>query len=112
VDVNAMGVDLLSIAGHKLYAPKGIGVLYVRRGIDVPSVLVGAGQEHGRRPGTENVAFIVALGEACRLARTKLSATTLHMTQMRDRLLAQLHADYPDLLLAGHPTERLPNTLN
>lgn len=112
VDVNAMDVDLLSIAGHKLYAPKGIGVLYVRRGIDVPSVLVGAGQEHGRRPGTENVAFIVALGEACRLARAKLSATTLHMTQMRDRLLAQLHADIPDLLLAGHPTQRLPNTLN
>ena len=75
VDVNAMGVDLLSIAGHKLYAPKGIGVLYMRRGVNLPSVLVGAGQEHGRRPGTENVAFIVALGEACRLASERLDAT-------------------------------------
>lgn len=112
VDVQAMGVDLLSIAGHKLYAPKGIGVLYVRRGVDVPSVLVGAGQEHGRRPGTENVAFIVALGEASRLAEAKLAATTAHMAQLTDRLLMRLRADIPDLLLAGHATQRLPNTLN
>ncbi|MDH7795849.1 MULTISPECIES: cysteine desulfurase family protein [unclassified Beijerinckia] len=112
VDVQTMGVDLLSIAGHKLYAPKGIGVLYVRRGVDVPSVLVGAGQEHGRRPGTENVAFIVALGEASRLAEAKLATTTAHVAELADRLLTRLRADIPDLLLAGHATQRLPNTLN
>lgn len=112
VDVNAMAVDLLSIAGHKLYAPKGIGILYVRHGLDLPSILVGAGQEHGRRPGTENVAFIVALGEACRIAEAGLAVTTRHMSQMRDRLLAKLRADIPRLILAGHPTHRLPNTAN
>ena len=72
VDVYELGVDLLSIAGHKLYAPKGIGALYIRRGIDLPPLLLGAGQEHGRRPGTENVAYIVALGEACRITKTHL----------------------------------------
>ena len=77
VDVDELGVDLLSIAGHKLYAPKGIGALYIRRGIDLPPLLLGAGQEHGRRPGTENVAYIVALGEACRIAKTHLQ-TGLH----------------------------------
>src|SRR5215470_14198429 len=82
VDVNALGADLLSIAGHKLYAPKGIGALYVRRGVKLPSLLVGAGQEAGRRPGTENVAGIVALGEACRLAGVALEAGREHMASL------------------------------
>ena len=68
MNVDALGADLLSIAGHKLYAPKGIGALYVRRGVTLPPLLVGAGQERGLRPGTENVPYIVALGEACRIA--------------------------------------------
>ncbi len=112
VDVNALGVDLLSIAGHKLYAPKGIGVLYMRRGLDLPSVLVGAGQEHGRRPGTENVAFIVALGEACRIAASRLAETQKQMTMTADRLVAQLRAGIPDIIVIGEAAQRLPNTRN
>lgn len=113
VDVKALGVDLLSIAGHKLYAPKGIGVLYVRRGVRTQSVLRGAGQESGRRPGTENVASIVGLGEACRLAAERLRRNdTERMRGLTRDLFARLQRDVPDLVLTGHPTERLPNTLN
>jgi cysteine desulfurase len=112
VDVRAMGVDLLSIAGHKLYAPKGIGVLYMRRGLNLPSVLVGAGQEHGRRPGTENVAFIVGLGEACRLAASRLDATMKQTKAVADRLWQRLQQDVPGILLVGDRDRRLPNTLN
>jgi cysteine desulfurase len=107
-----MGVDLLSIAGHKLYAPKGIGVLYMRRGLDLPSVLVGAGQEHGRRPGTENVAFMVGLGEACRLAASRLDATMRQTKAVADRLWRRLQQDVPGILLVGDRERRLPNTLN
>jgi cysteine desulfurase len=112
VDVNATGIDLLSIAGHKLYAPKGIGILYVRRGLNLPSVLVGAGQEHGRRPGTENVAFIVALGEACRLASARLDATATQMKAVAERLWHRLQEDVPGIVLVGDRERRLPNTLN
>ena len=112
VHVDALGADLLSIAAHKLYAPKGIGVLYIRRGIALPPLLVGAGQERGRRPGTENVPYIVAVGEACRLARLALAGAEPRMRALRDRLLARLHEAVPGLTLVGHPTERLPNTLN
>jgi cysteine desulfurase len=112
VDVRAMGVDLLSIAGHKLYAPKGIGVLYMRRGLDLPSVLVGAGQEHGRRPGTENVAFIVGLGEACRLAASRLDATMKQTKAVADHLWKRLQEDVPGIVLVGDRERRLPNTLN
>lgn len=112
VDVSAMGVDLLSIAGHKLYAPKGVGALYVREGLDVPSILAGAGQEHGRRPGTENVAFIVALGEASRIAAEKLDNNFRHMKAAASVLLKRLTADVPGLELVGHTGQRLPNTLN
>ena len=112
VDVNTLGVDLLSIAGHKLYAPKGIGALYIRRGVALPPLLVGAGQERGRRPGTENVAFIVALGEACRLAAIALDEAPQRMATLARHLLRRLEEGIPGLALVGHPTERLPNTLN
>lgn len=112
VDVDALGADLLSIAAHKLHAPKGIGVLYIRRGVALPPLLVGAGQEHGRRPGTENVPYIVGVGEACRLARLALAEAEPRMRALRDRLLARLQQAAPGLTLVGHPTERLPNTLN
>jgi cysteine desulfurase len=112
IDVDALGVDLLSIAGHKLYAPKGIGALYVRRGIDLPPLLLGAGQEHGRRPGTENVASIVALGEACRIAATHLANGTHDLRRLADDLLAQLKQGIPGIRLVGHSDKRLPNTLN
>lgn len=113
VDVKALGVDLLSIAGHKLYAPKGIGVLFVRRGVHTQSVLRGAGQESGRRPGTENVASIVGLGEACRLAAERLrDGGTERMAALTRALFARLQSAIPDIVLTGHPTARLPNTLN
>jgi cysteine desulfurase len=112
INVDALGVDLLSIAGHKLYAPKGIGALYIRRGIELPPLLLGAGQEHGRRPGTENVAFIVALGEACKIAKAHLRTGLHELRELADRLYARLEREIPGLRLVGHPVQRLPNTLN
>lgn len=112
VDVNALGADLLTLAGHKFYAPKGVGALYVRTGAAIEPIQYGAGHEHGLRPGTENVPHIVALGEAARLARTTLAQEAARMTALRDRLQGLLAAAIPGLHLNGHPTERLPNTLN
>ncbi len=112
VDVEALGADLLSIAGHKLYAPKGIGVLYIKRGVALPPLLVGAGQEHGRRPGTENVPYMVALGEACRLAQAALPAAEPHLQALSARLLERIVYNVPALTLVGHRERRLPNTLN
>jgi cysteine desulfurase len=112
VDVNRLGVDLLSIAGHKLYAPKGVGALYLRRGIDLPPLIVGAGQERGHRPGTENAAFIVALGAACRIAADKLDEEGCRLAALRDDLFEQLKRRIPSLVFVGHRDERLPNTLN
>ena len=112
VDVSALGVDLLSIAGHKFYAPKGIGALYIRSSTPIASVIVGAGHERGVRPGTENVPSIVGLGEAARIARERLSASTAHLRQMRDLLHHRLAEAIPGLILNGHPEHRLPNTLN
>jgi cysteine desulfurase len=112
IDVHDLGVDLLSIAGHKLYAPKGIGALYIRRGIDLPPLLLGAGQEHGRRPGTENVAYIVALGEACRIAKSHLQTGLHELKNLADELYGRLQREIPGIRLVGHPAQRLPNTLN
>jgi len=112
VDVNALGADLLSIAGHKLYAPKGVGVLYVRRGIALPPLLLGAGQEHGRRPGTENVPYIVALGAACRIAGAMLEREQKRLAALTGELFAALQREIPGIVRVGHPTRRLPNTLN
>jgi cysteine desulfurase len=112
IDVKALGIDFLSIAGHKLYAPKGIGVLYTRRGITLPPLLLGAGQERGRRAGTENVPYIAGLGEACRIAADMLPREQQRLAGLSAKLLAMLKRDIPGLMLTGHPTERLPNTLN
>jgi cysteine desulfurase len=111
VDVRALGVDLLTIAGHKLYAPKGIGALYVRRGVSLAPCLTGAGHERGHRPGTENVAGAVALGAACALARTDLDARRTRFAALRDRLYDRLRVAVPGLVLHGAASERLPNTL-
>jgi cysteine desulfurase len=110
--VDELGVDLLSIAGHKLYAPKGVGALFVRRGVRLSPVLLGAGHERGLRPGTENVASIVGLGAACALAAADLDDEANRERQLRDELWNTLRAAIPDVSLNGHPTERLPNTLN
>lgn len=112
VDVRALDVDLLSVAGHKLYAPKGVGALYVRRGTAIAPFTLGAGHERGLRPGTENVASIVGLGAACDAARRTLEAAGARMLAMRDRLWTLLRARVPDVTLNGRDADRLPNTLN
>ncbi|HYL88837.1 MAG TPA: cysteine desulfurase family protein [Burkholderiales bacterium] len=111
LDVDALGVDLLTIAGHKLYAPKGIGALYIRCGTVLEKLLAGAGHERGLRPGTENVAGIVALGKACEIAERDLTCLQMELRGLRNDLLAKLQAGVAGLVLHGHPTERLPNTL-
>lgn len=111
VDVSLMHVDLLSIAGHKLYAPKGIGALYVRSGVEIEPLLHGASQEKGRRGGTENVIMAVGLGRAAELASSH--AGDDHALVLREHLWNGLRARLGDrVVLNGHPTQRLPNTLN
>jgi cysteine desulfurase len=112
LDVKQLGVDFLSIAGHKLYAPKGVGALYVRRGVELPPLLLGAEQERGRRPGTENVAFIVALGEACRIASVMIEGEQQRLFKLADELFAGLEREIPGVVLVGHRSQRLPNTVN
>ncbi|RUL75220.1 cysteine desulfurase family protein [Dyella choica] len=112
VRVHELDVDLLSIAGHKLYAPKGIGALYVRRGTPLAPWTRGANQERGLRPGTENVASIVALGAACAAVARDLAEAAARMRSLRDRLEQRLAASIPGLALNGHRELRLPNTLN
>jgi cysteine desulfurase len=112
VDVDALGADLLTLAGHKFYAPKGVGALYVREGTRLDPIMRGAGHERGLRPGTENVPHIVALGEAARLAREGLAGEAARVGGLRDALQRRLAAAIPGLLLNGHPEARLPNTLN
>lgn len=112
VDVKAMGIDMLSISGHKFHGPKGVGVLYERKGIRLPSYIIGGEQEKGRRAGTENVAGIVGLGEALELAVTNMSETSARMTRMRDRLIESIEATIPEVKLNGHRTKRLPNNVN
>ena len=113
VNVDELGVDLLSIAGHKVYAPKGVGALYVRRGVQLEPFMHGAGHEGGRRAGTENTAYIVALGKACEIAQQSLPAATARLKALRDRLFDRLHQALGDrIIVNGHPHDRLPNTLN
>ncbi len=110
-DVEEMGVDLLSVAGHKVYAPKGIGALYIREGTRIEPFVHGAGHEAGRRAGTENVLLAVALGAACDVARRWIGMPRVQA--LRDRFLEGLRGIFGEkVTLNGHPTERLPNTLN
>jgi len=112
VHVDELGVDFLSIAGHKLYGPKGIGALFIREGTALTPLLHGAGQEGGRRPGTENTILAVGLGAACRRAEAHLEDDIVHMRVLRDRLEDLLRENLADLVFNGHPDYRLPNTLN
>ena len=105
-------VDFLSVAGHKMYAPKGIGALFLRNGLKIEPFMHGAGQESGRRAGTENVMFAVALGKACALARERMSTDAERIRRLRDRFHGLLAEDIPGLVLNGHIEARLPNTLN
>jgi cysteine desulfurase len=111
VDVEALGVDLLSLAGHKFYAPKGVGALYVRRGVELDPLIHGAGHERGRRAGTESAILTAALGQASVLARDL--SLRQGIEALRDRFWASLRERFGDgVVLNGHPEHRLPNTLN
>jgi cysteine desulfurase len=113
VDVDELGIDLLTVTGHKMYAPKGIGALYVRQGTRLDPLIHGAGHERGLRAGTENVPYIVGLGAACALAARRLDAGRHRdVSRLRDRLHTALRSAVPGLALNGHHERRLPNTVN
>ncbi len=115
VDVNAMNIDILSISGHKIYGPKGVGALYVRRAnprVRLSPVIHGGGHERGFRSGTLNVPGIVGLGKACEIARLDMAKDTEHLLMLRDRLDKGIRSQLDEVFLNGHPTERLPNNLN
>jgi len=112
IDVRDTPVDMLSLAGHKLHAPKGIGALYVRKGTRLNTFMLGGHQEHGRRGGTENVPYIVGLGRACELAAATLSEERTRVAALRDRLEKGLLASCPDASVNGDRVNRLPNTTN
>lgn len=114
IDFAGLGADLLTVAGHKLYAPKGVGALLIRRGLELPRLMHGAGQERGLRAGTENVAHVVGLGAACELAAEDLGEESERLRGLRDLLHRRLTEGLGDdrVRLNGHPERRLPNTLN
>lgn len=112
-DVTKLGVDLLTIAGHKLYAPKGIGALYIKQGVKIENLFHGASQEKGIRPGTENVSHIVGLGKACEIAKRDFDKNSLNMLTMRDRLLNGLKNNLGDKVKVNVNLQNcLPNTLS
>lgn len=111
-DVNDLGVDLLSMAAHKFYGPKGVGALYIRKGLRISSLITGGGQERKRRAGTENTAGIVGMGVAAELAMAEFELEKARETALRDRLIAGLLSTIPHTILNGHPMVRLPNNVN
>lgn len=112
VDVQAQCIDLLSLSAHKFHGPKGIGALYVKKGVRVPALILGGGQERKKRAGTENVPGIVGLGAAIQRACEHMQENAAHMCALRDRLIAGIPAAIPDVKLNGHPTDRLPGNVN
>jgi cysteine desulfurase len=112
VDVQKANVDLLVLSGHKLGAPKGVGAIYIRRGTKMTPLLHGGHQERNRRAGTHNVAALVGLGLACELAGAEMDATMARVRRLREKLEQGIMNVIPDVKLNGHPTQRLPNTLN
>lgn len=112
MDVQSVPVDMLSISGHKFHAPKGVGMMYIRRGTRLKSFLVGGHQERGRRAGTENVPYIIGLAKACELARLGMAEESEKIAKLRDRLEEGILASCPDVRVNGDKAFRLPNTLN
>lgn len=112
VDVEKMHIDLLSLSGHKFHGPKGVGALYVRKGVRISALILGGAQERRKRAGTENVPGIVGMGKAIELATAELEDNAAKMKVLRDRLIFGIPARIPDVKLNGHPTERLPNNVN
>ena len=112
IDVKAMNIDLLSLSAHKLHGPKGVGALYIRKGIVVPPLLHGGAQERRKRAGTENVAGIVGLGKAIEIACSDIEGTSKRICYLRDKLINGIEASIPEVKLNGHRTERLPGNVN
>jgi cysteine desulfurase len=109
IDVKELGIDLLSISSHKLHGPKGIGALYIKNGIQIDPIILGGGQEHGLRSGTENVANIVGFGKACEIAKNNLTENMAYVTKLRDLLIEKVLDEIPEVTLNGDPKSRLPN---
>ena len=109
IDVKELGIDLLSISSHKLHGPKGIGALYIKNGIKIDPVILGGGQEHGLRSGTENVANIVGFGKACEIAKNNLNENISYVKKLRDLLVDNVLHEIPEVILNGDPQSRLPN---
>ena len=112
IDVNALNVDMLSMSAHKFHGPKGIGALYIRKGVRVDTFMHGGAQERGQRAGTENLPGIVGMGKAIELATANLAENAARETRLRDRLIDGIMAAIPDIRLNGHRTQRLPNNVN
>ncbi len=112
IDVEAMHIDLLSLSAHKFHGPKGVGALYVRKGVWLPALITGGGQERKKRAGTENVPGIVGMGVAIELAVAELAENTKAMCALRDRLISGMEARIPEIKLNGHRSQRLPNNVN
>ena len=112
IDVKAMNIDMLSMSAHKFHGPKGVGALYMKKGIRLPAYVMGGAQERNRRAGTENVVGVVGLGAAIELATQNLEESAARMTKLRDKLIAGIAERIPEVKLNGHPTLRLPNNVN
>lgn len=112
IDVKKMGIDMLSMSAHKLYGPKGVGALYVRKGVRLEPLIHGGGQEHGRRASTENVPGIAGFGRAAEIAKRDMGAEAVRLAALRDRLILGLQEKIDHIMLNGHPSRRLPNNVN
>lgn len=112
IDVQDMNIDLLSLSGHKFYGPKGIGAIYIRRGVKIQPVQLGGAQERNMRAGTENVPAIVGLGMAAQFAKRDFVEKNAHLIALRDKLIKGIQEQIPDIKLNGHPTKRLPGNVN
>ena len=112
LDVAAMQIDMLSLSGHKFYAPKGVGALYIRTGVRIENLIEGGAQERNRRAGTENVPAIVGMGKAIELITAEMAEENARISGLRDRLIAGILDAIPESRLNGHPTKRLPGNVN
>ncbi|MCS1350006.1 cysteine desulfurase family protein [Mechercharimyces sp. CAU 1602] len=112
LDLSLLSIDLLSIASHKIYGPKGVGALYIRKGVRIEPIMYGGGQERGLRPSTQNVPGIVGFGLAAELISQEVTTEAARLTQLRDTLWKRISSEIKDVCLNGHPTDRLPNNIN
>ena len=112
LNVNELGVDLMTINGSKIYGPKGVGVLYTRKGVQIEPIILGGGQEHGLRSGTENLPLIIGMTTALLRVETRRVTEVLRVGELRDYFLSSIQNVIPELVLNGHPTQRLPNNIH